>query len=268
MSRIRRVVGLLLATASLYTSVVLADSPSPFISSIAIERASGATGALPESLAATLHVSDPARTAASLSHIAELDVVSTGDASVRVRFGPRPTLASPADERFLRSTWVVDFAEDAVRSLATGFANPDGARPTPAELEHFVFDHIDDKTYSRSFDLASRVAAMRQGDCTEHAVLLTALARINGYSARIVFGNVIIDIDDGLFAYGHAWTEIYDGESWRILDATMVPGDAESARTRYLPIGFLGDEGPGYVLSMFELVNAMPTRISDVRGSP
>ena len=54
---------------------------------------------------------------------------------------------------------------------------------------------------------AREVLAARRGDCNEHAVLLTVLARAAGIPARLVAGAMYLD---GAFYY-HAWTELWLG---------------------------------------------------------
>jgi transglutaminase-like putative cysteine protease len=70
---------------------------------------------------------------------------------------------------------------------------------------------------------ARAVLRARRGDCNEHAVLLTALARAAGVPARVVAGAVYLD--DGF--YYHAWTEMWLG-TWVSADAVFdqLPADA------------------------------------------
>src|SRR5690606_19051188 len=82
-----------------------------------------------------------------------------------------------------RSSFIVDFDEAAVEAAAQSLARVH-AVPSAEQVVVFVSDYIDRKTYQRAFDIASRVAATRSGDCTEHAVLTAALLRRFGYSAR------------------------------------------------------------------------------------
>ncbi len=241
-----------------------ADGDTPYLATITIERAAGATTELGDDAVATLHVDDPAKTAQSLATLSGLKVLETNETTVRVRYGPRPVFSGPIEAIQTQSTWVVDYDEASIQALLPQLASEKGERLSPAELQRFVFEHIDNKTYSRSFDLASRVAATGEGDCTEHAVLLAALARAGGYPARIVFGILIIDADEQLRAFGHAWTEIHDGREWRLHDATLPGNVASQPHMMYLPAGTLAEEGPGYFLSLAETMTSMPARISDV----
>lgn len=255
----------ILAVALLHGAAA-ADGRTPYFATIAIERAPGARGALTDDVVATLHVNDAQRTLRALARVDGLEIVASGAQTIRVRYGKRPTFSDSPDERLQRSTWVVDYDDASVKALLAHFSQ-DETPPTPASLERLVFEHVTHKSYSRAFDLASRVAATREGDCTEHAVLLAALARASGYSARVVFGNIVLEQDDDLSAFGHAWVEIHDGDAWQIRDATMPPLTADAQRSRYLPLGTLADEGPAYALSLVETMSAMPVKITDVASS-
>lgn len=63
----------------------------------------------------------------------------------------------------------------------------------------------------------------KKGDCNEHAVLFTALARAVGLPARVVAGVVYLD---GAFYY-HAWAEVWLGQ-WVAIDPVFrqLPADA------------------------------------------
>jgi hypothetical protein len=99
----------------------------------------------------------------------------------------------------------------------------------------------------RNFDIASRVADHRSGDCTEHAVLLAALARSVGLPAVVVIGTVFAHDGSTVGAFGHAWTEIHRDGGWSLVDATPLGGVVPLA---YVPEGLLSDEGPGYFFSV------------------
>lgn len=264
-----RPLAILLAACCLLCSAgTQADDDLPYLATIAIEWAPGASGRLGDALVSTLHVADVASSTSALSAIDGLDVLTNDEGSIRIRFGARPTFADGDPQHYIAPSWVVDFDEAAVRALLASLEAAGDTNLTLEELERVVYEHIADKTYSRGFDLASRVAASGEGDCTEHAVLLAALARAHDFPARIVFGNLLVHTSAGLFAFGHAWTEIHDGGRWQIRDATMPGETLPQAQVRYIPIGLLRDEGPAYAMSMFEAVKGLPQRISGVANSP
>ncbi|MBI5548400.1 MAG: transglutaminase domain-containing protein [Deltaproteobacteria bacterium] len=84
----------------------------------------------------------------------------------------------------------------------------------------FVHRHLE-KTYGSSSDRATDVLALKRGDCTEHALLATALLRAAGIPARRVDGLVYMQAADGVPAlYWHEWVEAWVGE-WVEMDPTF-----------------------------------------------
>jgi transglutaminase-like putative cysteine protease len=83
-------------------------------------------------------------------------------------------------------------------------------------LEKWVHDNIRTKGLETAFATASEVMETREGDCTEHGVLLAALLRAAGLPSKVAAGLIY---HDGAFV-GHMWTEVYIGE-WVPLDATL-----------------------------------------------
>jgi hypothetical protein len=102
---------------------------------------------------------------------------------------------------------------------------------TVVKLERFVNDYVSEKDYSQAFATAAEVAENPVGDCSEHAVLLAALARARGIPARVAMGLVFVadaaaspeKPADGKFIY-HMWTEVYIDELWIPIDATLAMG--------------------------------------------
>ena len=87
-------------------------------------------------------------------------------------------------------------------------------------LNLFVNKFVE-KAYGVSSDRATDVLTTRKGDCTEHALLLTALLRASGIPARRVDGLVYMQAADRVPAlYWHEWVEAFVGE-WVELDPTF-----------------------------------------------
>jgi len=78
---------------------------------------------------------------------------------------------------------------------------------TAVKLEQFVHSYIKEKDFSQAFATAAEVADTREGDCTEHAMLLAALCRARGIPARVAIGLVYMPSSQA-FGY-HMWTEVY-----------------------------------------------------------
>jgi len=91
-------------------------------------------------------------------------------------------------------------------------------------LESFVHRHLQQATYSAVMATAADVARSRKGDCTEYAMLLAALARARGIPARVAVGLVYIQGRPVPTMAFHMWTEVYVGQRWVPLDATLGQG--------------------------------------------
>jgi hypothetical protein len=90
------------------------------------------------------------------------------------------------------------------------------------KIEAFVAKYIEDKDLSVGYASAVDVAASRQGDCTEHAVLAAAMCRAVGIPAQMVVGIAYVKDFAGRQGFGgHAWIQAYVGNKWVGLDAAF-----------------------------------------------
>ena len=176
--------------------------------------------------------------------------------------GRAPPSTSPAAAGQRGPTFLVDYDRPGAAAFREAVALL-GAAPADAALTTLVDRWIDRKTMTRGIDSAARVAAHREGDCTEHAVLLAAAARLAGRPARVVIGVALVELDGALRGFGHAWTEIHDGAGWRAVDATPLPPGV-----RYLPLGALVDEGPGYLGAAWAALSPLDVRRVVVAPGP
>ena len=106
--------------------------------------------------------------------------VAAGSTTFEYVIDRYPQLESVASRTWLEPTFLIDFDEPVFATLKTEMKDL-GEHPGRIALVDFVARIVDDKE-PRGWDLASVVATRRQGDCTEHAVLTTALARMYGTS--------------------------------------------------------------------------------------
>jgi hypothetical protein len=90
--------------------------------------------------------------------------------------------------------------------------------------------------YRQAFDTAADVIESGSGDCTEHAVLLAALARARGIPARVAVGLVYVEPDQK-FLY-HMWDEVYVEGRWIPLDATLAQGGIGAAHLKLAHASF------------------------------
>jgi transglutaminase-like putative cysteine protease len=91
-----------------------------------------------------------------------------------------------------------------------------------------------------SIPSALDVLARREGDCTEHTVLFTALARAAGIPTRQIAG---LAWSEDLEAFGyHAWPEVFVDGRWVWTDPTFGEAIADATHVRLTPPGASGFE--------------------------
>lgn len=126
----------------------------------------------------------------------------------------------------LESTQYLQSDNDDVAKLAReAVGDSTDTADAVSKIESFVSGYITEKDLSVGYASAAEVAASRQGDCTEHAVLMAAMCRAVGIPSRVVFGIVYAEEFLGkkdIFG-GHAWTQTYIGNKWVNFDATRAP---------------------------------------------
>jgi hypothetical protein len=99
------------------------------------------------------------------------------------------------------------------------------------------------KTPTLGVPTALDVLERRQGDCNEHAVLFTALARAAGIPARLAAGVVYLD---GAFYY-HAWSEVWLGQ-WVSVDPVLHQFPADATHIQFV------QGGPEDHLALLEVI--------------
>ena len=256
---------LLLAAAAGLSPAAAAERTDAglYLFQIAAERASATWKADTDRVEVDLQGSDPDRLAALLEASTDLEI-NRISRTLRLSLTKQATLSTPPTNRHGGPSFVVDYTQPSVQSLVEALTGEFGPEPSTDQLIRFTNAHIPTKSYRQGFDIASRVAVTGEGDCTEHAVLLTALARATGKPARILFGLLLVQQNHRFFAFGHAWSEILEPDGWVIADATRVEADFSQAVIRYLPLMELGNEGPGYTMDIMRLNTLMPARVQQV----
>jgi hypothetical protein len=192
------------------------------------------------------------------------------DGSVTLTVTARaPAAADPARDRprakgiprgmedLLAPTPEVDSDTPAIRRLAARVVgDTPGVYAASVKIVHFVYRRLE-KAYGVSRDRASEVLALGKGDCTEHALLFTALARAAGIPARQVHGLVYARYDDDVPAlYWHAWVEVKSGEEWIALDPTF---DEPVADATHVVLGRGAQVDTVGLLGALEVVRAEAT---------
>ncbi len=130
-------------------------------------------------------------------------------------------------EQFLADSPFAQSKNSEIVNLAnTIIGNEKNALTAGRLLWAWVFKNIE-KTPSITIPSAVDIFKTRKGDCNEHTVLYTALARAAGLPTKI---NVGLVYKDKRFYY-HAWPEIFAGR-WIAIDPTLgqFPADASHIR--------------------------------------
>ena len=139
----------------------------------------------------------------------------------RDRHSDKPTpLTEEERKENLKATATMQADHESIRKLAKEVIG-DEKDPLKAAklLEKWVYKNLR-KTYDANADDALTVLENKAGDCTEHTLLFTTLARAAGIPARQVGGVVYVGGEHPSFGW-HAWSEIHDGGQWVTVDPTF-----------------------------------------------
>ncbi len=170
---------------------------------------------------------------------------TAGHAGLPYRGKDAALLAALEPTRFVESD-----NEDIAAAAGKAIGGTDGAYAAAAKLEAFVNEHIDAKSFGVGYASAAEVFRSKQGDCSEHAVLLAALCRSVGIPTEVVVGILYVDSpvygDKPLFG-GHAWVRCYIDGQWVHFDATPPDG----FDTGHIMLG-VGDK-PGDLLGLLNV---------------
>lgn len=147
-------------------------------------------------------------------------------------------------ERFTQDAPFIESRDKSIRRAAKNAVM--GAKTSSDSIDQlttWVFKAVNKKPTAA---LPSALAVLRvlEGDCNEHSVLFTALARALGIPARIQLGVVY---QAGSFFY-HAWPAVWIDDRWLEVDPTFGQTRADAARIA-LASGDLSDS--------FRLVSAI-----------
>jgi hypothetical protein len=129
-------------------------------------------------------------------------------------------------------------------------------------LEQYVNQLITKRDFSRAFATAAEVAENPTGDCTEHAVLLAALARARGIPARAAMGLVYIEAKQS-FGY-HMWDEVYVEGRWVPIDATLGLGGIGAAHLELAHSNLKGASAYSSFLPVIQVIGRLKIEVLDV----
>jgi hypothetical protein len=183
-----------------------------------------------------------------------------------------PAMGGGAGEGFTGDGLLLALADPRLLSLL-------GRCPAPAPgggsavgewlacLEREVNQFIQQKSMAFGFAGVREILDTGAGDCTEHALLLTALLRRAGVPARLVYGFTLTEAG----FIGHAWTEARLADGWHWLDPSFPGGEPYGLK---LPLGVLDPAEPQWTemgLALLRAVGGLQAellQVSPAEGGP
>lgn len=124
---------------------------------------------------------------------------------------------NPELQTFLSSTAFIEAEHPDIRAKAIEVVDGEvNSWRASKKLCKWVYKSITEKNLSGGFNSSLKTFESRAGDCTEHTVLLIAMARSVGIPARICSGLIFAR---NAFYY-HFWPEVYVG-TWVQMDPSL-----------------------------------------------
>jgi hypothetical protein len=144
--------------------------------------------------------------------------------------------ASAEPSEFLDSNLMINLDDAELMALAKRAAGEVKEPFALADrLRRFVSEYVQAKNLNIGFATASEVARTREGDCSEHGVLLAALGRLNKIPSRVAVGLVYVPTFGGetdIFGY-HLWTQFHLGGRWLDYDAALNESECSPTRIAF-----------------------------------
>lgn len=192
---------------------------------------------------------------------------------------PRPAEQREQDkptDTHLAATIKADHADEEVATLAqravAELGDDASAKQVALACKRLVKGHVNGATLSVGEATASEVARSREGDCTEHAVLLAALLRAHGIPSRCVTG--LIYSEEPFAGQANAFIYHMWAQAW-IADETDEAGgywlDLDSAMWRYgaghiaLGVSDMGDNSQGDRVRLLPMMQGMQIKIIETK---
>jgi transglutaminase-like putative cysteine protease len=138
------------------------------------------------------------------------------------------------------------------------------------KLRRFVTDYVEAKSLSIGFATASEVARNKEGDCSEHGVLLAALARLNDLPSRVAVGLAYVPAFGGekdLFGY-HLWTQVYIHGRWIDIDAALHETQCSPTRIALATSSLKNTGLADLSLPLIHKIGAIKLQIVETQESP
>jgi transglutaminase-like putative cysteine protease len=174
---------------------------------------------------------------------------------------PQEPADSPTDADRRPTSMIQSDDPQVVAEAKEAAAGENDPWPVAAALERYVHRIIAKKDYSQTFATAAEVAKSHEGDCTEHAVFLAALARARGIPARVAIGLVYVE---AAHAFGfHMWTAVWIADRWIPLDGTLALGGIGAAHLKIAQSSLDGTGAFSAFLPVAQVVGRLRIEVVD-----
>jgi hypothetical protein len=178
--------------------------------------------------------------------------------------GNRHAPADPPTDDDLQPNSFIQSDDPKIRSDAAKAA---GGETDPwrvaVALERYVHREVKNKNYSQAFATSAEVARSREGDCTEHAVFLAALARARDIPARVAVGLIYMPSAQA-FGY-HMWTEAHIDKRWIPIDGTLALGGIGAAHLKIAHSNLKGASIYSAFLPVVQIIGRLGIEVADAK---
>jgi hypothetical protein len=159
---------------------------------------------------------------------------------------------------FIRSddAKVKQFAREASRDAASDWEKA-------KRIESWVHKHLKNKNYSTAFATADEVARTLEGDCTEHAILASAMCRALDVPTRPVVGLVYVSAERSM-GY-HMWLEVWIDGKWYALDPTLGQGKVGACHIKIADHHWNDVQGFKPLLPVVQVIGRVQMEVASVK---
>ncbi len=171
---------------------------------------------------------------------------------------PAADAKKPAVEFLQPNNWLQSDNAKVVQAAKQAVGDASDPWEKSKRIEKWVHDNITEKNFSLGLASAAEVAQNREGDCTEHGVLLAAMARAAGIPARVAVGLVYVERlgEFGSFGY-HMWAEVHVNGQWVPLDGTLGRGHASPVHIKIFDSSMNGADAMATLLPVVAVMNRL-----------
>ena len=171
-------------------------------------------------------------------------------------------------EEFLESNVYLDSSDPLIEDLAEkAKGKGKGIAEIAKSLTTFVHRYVASKNFSVGFASASEVARNREGDCTEHSILLAAMGRAVGIPSRVATGLVYTkrfqDRRDVLVY--HMWTQFFVDGKWINYDSALGYESCPADRILLAVSSLKGEDLIESMLPVMEFIQNLKIRLKSIK---